>query len=370
VRADLAVVGGGPVGLAVAIHARLRGLSAVVLEARRPPLDKACGEGLMPPGVAALAAMGVPLPESRPFAGIRYVDGPVVAEGRFAEGEGRGIRRTALSAALRERARSLGAELLDGASMLRFAADARGARVESTAGVVEARLLVGADGLRSRVRRAAGLEAPPGRGAPRLGLRRHFSVMPWSGLVEVHWADGAEAYVTPVAADEVGVALLWRGGAARYDELLARFPALAERLGGAPARSGVRGAGPFLQRVRRRHAPGLALVGDAAGYVDPSTGEGLALGFRCAADLAEIVAAGRPLAGYEVAFRAHAAALFRATRLLLLAGAIPPLRRRFVRALARRPERFDRLLAITAGQAPLRALGVGGALDLARGLVA
>ena len=110
----------------------------------------------------------------------------------------------------------------------------------------------------------------------------------------MHWADGVEAYVTPVARDEVGVALLWRGGSARYEDLLARFPALAARLAGAPRRSSVRGAGRFQQRAARRFAPGVALVGDAAGYLDAISGEGLTLGFRCAEALAEMLAAGRP----------------------------------------------------------------------------
>lgn len=370
-RADLVVVGGGPVGLATAIHARLRDLSVVVLEARRPPLDKACGEGLMPEGVDALAAMGVRLPPgaSLPFAGIRYVDGDVVAEGRFARGEGLGVRRTVLSRALRARAEALGATLLDGTPMQRFSRASGGVRVETPAGDFETPLLVGADGLHSRVRREVGLERRAPFAPPRHGLRRHFGVVPWSGCVEVHWVDGVEAYVTPVARDEVGVALLWRGRSARYEELLARFPALTARLAGAGARSRVRGAGGFHQRVRRRYAERVALVGDAAGYLDAITGEGLTIGFRCAEALASVVAEGRPLADYERAFRERSASLFRMTRLLLLVAAVPPLRRRVVRTLAARPDLFDRFLAITAGQAPLRALGVGGALSLARGLV-
>jgi hypothetical protein len=81
------------------------------------------------------------------------------------------------------------------------------------------------------------------------------------------------------------------------------------------------------------------------------------------------VAAGRPLAEYEHVFRERSATLFRMTRLLLVVAALPPLRRRVIRALARRPDLFERFLAITAGQAPLRTLGVDGALGLARGLV-
>ena len=75
------------------------------------------------------------------------------------------------------------------------------------------------------MRRALGLDVPA-RGAVRYGLRRHYRVAPWSDLVEVHWADDAEAYVTPVAEDLVGVAVLCPGGGS-YDTWLARFPALA-----------------------------------------------------------------------------------------------------------------------------------------------
>src|SRR5262249_29239431 len=111
--ADLAVVGGGPAGLATAIAAAERGLHAVVVDARPLPLDKPCGEGVMPAAVTALAAMGVEVPAwgRAPFIGIRYVDGEVVAEGRFPNGPGFGVRRTALVDGLVARARALGADL-------------------------------------------------------------------------------------------------------------------------------------------------------------------------------------------------------------------------------------------------------------------
>ena len=121
----------------------------------------------------------------------------------------------------------------------------------------------------------------------------------------------------------------------------------------------------------RRFAPGVMLVGDAAGYLDAISGEGLTLGFRCAEALAEVLAAGQPLAAYERAYRERSATIWHMTRLLLLVAALPRLRRRVIRTLAARPDLFDRFLAITAGQARLaRFLGVGGALHLARGLVA
>ncbi|HSC20975.1 MAG TPA: FAD-dependent monooxygenase, partial [Solirubrobacterales bacterium] len=240
---DVAIVGGGPAGLATAIEARLAGLSAAVLDRGRPPLDKACGEGLMPDAVARLAAMGVPL-AGRPFRGIRYLDGGTVAQGTFPGPPGLGVRRTALHAALAARARELGADLRWGTAATGLAPEG----VETAAGLLPARFVVGADGLNSRVRRGAGLEstepAKASRHARRFGVRRHYAMAPWSDFVEVTWGREAEAYVTPVAGDEVGVAILWSGPARGFDDLLPRFPELAARLSGVPAASRDRGAGP------------------------------------------------------------------------------------------------------------------------------
>src|SRR5215470_2183362 len=152
--ADLVIVGGGPAGLATAIHAARFGLAAVVLERRTPPLDKPCGEGLMPLGVAALATMGVevPQPGRTPFIGIRYVDGDVVAEGRFPRGPGWGVRRTALIEGMVARAQALRVDLRYGCEVMTWQRTDGGVVVDTDQGAVPARLLVGADGLHSRVR--------------------------------------------------------------------------------------------------------------------------------------------------------------------------------------------------------------------------
>ena len=135
--------------------------------------------------------------------------------------------------------------------------------------------------LHSPLRKWAGLDgAEPAR--RRFGVRRHFSLAPWCDLVEVYWAPGVEAYVTPIDAGTVNVAFLSEGSAA-FDEQLASFPALAERLRGAPTSSVARGAGPLERTVRARFADRVALVGDAAGYVDAITGQGLSLAFGAAA---------------------------------------------------------------------------------------
>jgi 2-polyprenyl-6-methoxyphenol hydroxylase-like FAD-dependent oxidoreductase len=109
----LLIIGGGPVGLAAAILGRLSGHSVTLIERGRPPVDKPCGEGLMPSGVRRLSAMGVALdPEGlHPFMGVRYIDGERVAGARFTFGEGYGCRRTYLQAAMARRAAELGAIL-------------------------------------------------------------------------------------------------------------------------------------------------------------------------------------------------------------------------------------------------------------------
>jgi len=287
---DVVIAGGGPAGLGAAIRSAQRGFRTVLFERSAAVPDKACGEGLMPAGARELERLSVRIPEERcaRFRGIRYLqeDGTVL-EARFTGGEGLGIRRTALEDALRERALACGAELKTGAVL---AARARGDRVEleTAGGPLETRLLIAADGLHSSLRRAAGLEAPHGDAPLRFGLRRHFEVPPWTDLVEVHWEDAIEAYVTPVSPRSVNVAFLReRSGSEDFSALLERFPLLRDRVGGAPAISETRGAGPLLQRVRSVWAERLALIGDAAGYVDAITGQGLSLAFAASALLME-----------------------------------------------------------------------------------
>lgn len=367
---ELLIVGGGPAGLATAIAGRLAGFDAAVLDRAAPPIDKACGEGLMPDALACLRRLGVALAPGRlaPFHGIRYLDGDTVAEGRFPGVSGAGVRRLHLHEALCRRAREVGVHLLWRRRVRGLVGDGGDFRgVETDAGVLTARWLVGADGLRSRVRRWSGLAGRPAR-RQRFGVRRHFAVAPWTDLVEVYWADGCEAYVTPTGPEEVGVALLWSGRKARFDELMPAFPALAERLRGAPVTSRDRGAGPLRQRVRTAARGRLALVGDAAGYVDAVTGEGLALAFRQVEALVAALERG-DLGLYARRQREIGRWADSLTGLLLWVEARPWLRRRVVRALARDPALFSRVLAVHSGARPVRGLGLDSAPRLLWGLV-
>ncbi|MET9646305.1 NAD(P)/FAD-dependent oxidoreductase [Streptomyces syringium] len=327
---DVLVSGGGPAGLAAAIHTALRGMEAVVIEPREPPVDKACGEGIMPSGVAALRALGLDVP-GHPLRGIRYVDGDHRAEAEFRHHPGLGVRRTTLHSALHRRAVELG---------VRFAATRTEAVRQDELGVStgewRARWLIAADGLHSPLRRALGLHLPVG-GPARYGLRRHYRIAPWTDCVEVHWSAEGEAYVTPVGEDCVGIAVL-SGTRRPYDEHLRAFPALAARVHGRPA-STVRGAGPLHQRARHRVAGRVLLTGDAAGYVDALTGEGIALALATARAAVESLAAGTPHT-YEAAWARLTRRHRFLTHALLRAARHPATARLVVPAASRLPSVF------------------------------
>lgn len=289
--ADVLVVGGGPVGLATAIEARLAGLTATVIEPREGAIDKACGEGLMPGALPELARLGVAL-EGRELHGVAYSGGGRRAEHRFSSGHGLGVRRTTLSDALADRATALGVARV-AARVDEVRQDAVGVSVAGMRG----RYLVAADGLHSSVRTLVGLDRPVGRRRRRFGVRQHFAVEPWTDLIEVHWTPQLEAYVTPVADDTVGVAVL---GRARidFDAALAGIPELASRLKDREPASSLRGAGSFPQRASRRVAGRVMLAGDASGYVDAITGEGIRVGLAQASAAIACIVADRP-AAYE-----------------------------------------------------------------------
>lgn len=292
---EILVVGGGPVGLAAAIEARLAGLDVIVVEPRVGAIDKACGEGLMPGAVPALARLGVH-PRGFPLRGVDYRDGRSNAAHRFVGGNGLGVRRTTLHSALRGRAEDLGARfLVDRVESVEQ--DSTGVRAGSGAGGIHAGWLLAADGLHSMMARELGLALPAPKARRRYGQRRHYAVEPWSDLVEVHWTKAGEIYVTPTADGMVGIALLARQGT-RFDEAIAAAPELAARIRGSEPASALRGAGPFRQRTKARVAGRALLLGDASGYVDALTGEGIRIGLDQARAAVTAVHAGHP-AGYE-----------------------------------------------------------------------
>ena len=342
---DVFIVGGGPAGLAAAIAARRSGLDVVVADRAQAPIDKACGEGLMPDGVAALRAIGVELGLAHgvPFRGIRFVDDDIEADAPFPNSFGLGIRRTVLHRILLEHAHAAGVVTCWQTRIESL--ESSGVKIGGR--TVRCRWIVGADGMHSWTRQWARLH-PAWNGPRRIGLRRHFRMRPWTDFVEVHWHKRCQAYVTPVGAEDVCVALVGRASEARFSDLPARFPGLAKRLGGAAPTGPVRGAVSMSVKLPAVTRGRIALVGDASGSVDAITGDGLALAFRQAAFLGPALASG-DLAAYESMHRRMGRMPRSMARILLLVADHDGLRRRALRALAQHPSTFGRLLAFHVG---------------------
>ena len=342
---DVAIAGGGPAGLALALAAHAKGLRVVVIEASHPPLDKACGEGLMVDSLGALRKLGIHLDHENGvrFKGIRFLQGGCAVEAEFPEGWALGVRRTTLHSRLVEYAESSGIEIRWNSPLCGLETNAvlcRNARFE-------ARWIVGADGLNSNVRRWAGLNQFVWN-RERLGLRQHFAMKPWSDYVDVYWADRCQCYITPVGPEEISVAFLAWDTRACFGDLLQSFPEVAARVCHARPTSRVRGALTAMRKIRRVYKGNVALAGDAAGTVDAITGQGIGLAFQQSMALAEALAAGdlRQYAGR------HAAIMRRPTLMatgLLLMSEHARIREFAMAALARKPSRFRKLLALHVG---------------------
>lgn len=297
---DVLVVGGGPVGLVAAIEARLAGLSVALIEPRIGTVDKACGEALLPGAVPMLQRLGVE-PSGMPLRGVGlYGGGPepwhVVHE--FERGVGLGIRRTRLHRLLTLRAEELG--IVRGYGRLQgLSQDAHAVTAFTDLGeTIRSKWLIGCDGLRSSTARIAGLShqnSPDA--AERFAIRRHFVAAPWDDLIEVHYGPDAEVTVTPVDTELVDVSVLGPRNVG-YRATIDAIPLLRERLDDAPFASEPRGAGPFPRRTSARTSGRVLLAGDASGYVDAITSEGLRLGFAQARAAIEAISRGRP-ADYE-----------------------------------------------------------------------
>lgn len=346
---DVVIIGGGPAGLAAALAVRTRGFDVVVADGAGPePIDKACGEGLMPDAITALGALGVDAMGGGShwrFGGIRFLGAKCEVEAQFPHGFGVGMRRTALHAAMTRAAEDAGVSMVWNSPAMAV----RGSEVQFPAGSVRARWIIGADGGHSAVRRWSGLNDGM-RAKERYGFRKHFRVRPWSHFVEVYWGDGCQIYVTPVSESEVGVAVLSRDKRLRVRDAVPRFPDLALRLNGAADASVERGGMSASRRLARVSAGNVALVGDASGSVDAVTGEGLSLAFQQAPALAAAIVA-EDLGLYEATHRRIRRTPEMMAKALLLLDGFGGLRNRVLPALAARPQLFADMLAGHVGGA-------------------
>jgi len=346
---EVLIVGGGPAGLAAAIALRQRGIECTVVEARPTPIDKACGEGLMPDSRESLARLGISLTESDGclFRGIRFQNSLHRVDARFSRGSGIGVRRPHLHTLLAGRAEVAGARLLWSSRIQLPPGGPASAEPSLRTAMVNGqplrfRWLVGADGQASSVRKWAGLDHARTRSL-RYGFRTHYHSAPWSDFVEVHWGSGGQLYITPVADDCVCVVFIARDPHCNRTDILAGFPEVARRLNGAEIVSQQRGAVSANCKLRCVATESVALVGDASGSADAITGEGLAITFCHALALAESIDSGS-LAPYRRAHRQIGKLPHAMGALMLTLDRWPALELRAMRAFASTPIAFQELL--------------------------
>ncbi len=346
---DVLVVGGGPAGLAAAIAARRQGFRVTLADGAKPPIDKACGEGLMPQGVRALARLGIKIPaaDSYPFHGVEFFTNDRSAGAKFSQGFGLGMRRTKLHSLLTEAASVHGVTMLWNSPV--------SALEPGSALVGGKRLrfdyLIGADGGSSTVRSAMGFTAIQFQDK-RFGFRRHFAVAPWSDCVEVYWAHGFQVYVTPVDDGQVGIAVIARDSKLRVASAVAHCPNLARRLRFAAPTSTERGSASVSRRLPCVTKGNVALVGDASGSLDAITGDGLSLAFEQAEALGKALRAGE-MAPYEAAHRRIRRAPSLMAAALLAMDRYPLLNRLVMRGLSAKPAIFSQILNFhTANEVP------------------
>ena len=352
---DVFVIGGGPAGLATAIAARRHGLSVALADGAVPPIDKPCGEGLMPDGVEALRQLGIRIPEGEayPFRGIRFVSGGTKAEAAFPRGTAYGIRRTDLHRMMLDHAAACGVHMMWRAAVTGLHPE--GALVAGE--LMRARWVVGADGSSSRVRSWAKLdqhEIPaPKKKNLRFAFRRHYRVAPWTDFMELHWGRNCQVYVTPVGREEVCVALISSSPKLRLNDGLGKFPELCARLENAELASSERGAITITRRLRRVYRGRTVLVGDASGGVDAITGEGLCLTFRQAALLGDCLASGE-LARYQKGHRRLSRRPALMARMMLFMAGHRHLRQRTMQVFQSNPRCFAGMLALHVGEGSAR----------------
>ncbi|MEO8639670.1 MAG: geranylgeranyl reductase family protein [Chloroflexota bacterium] len=367
---EVLVVGAGPAGSAVAAALAARGRDVLLVESHAHPRPKACAEYASPRIVEELRRLGLSdeawKTDALPLEGMRVIRGDDAVDIGYRDQGGQrsawGLERTRFDATLAAHAAASGARLMEHTSLVdvgwRGGIGGIGGRVARAAlrtpdgqRGVRCRWLIGADGARSRVSQALAVEGWVGM-PRRLGLVAHYEGVPQ--LVEhgeMHVGPGYYVGLAPLAGDRlnVGMALPLDGdrqpAEERFAAAIAGIPAVAERLKGRNRLTPIIGASPIGHRVRRAAGRGWMLVGDAAGFIDPFTGEGIYRALRSARAAAEALeelddgASARYLAARRKAFAAKDALTWVVQGML----ASPPLMGYALRRLASRPEAAARL---------------------------
>ncbi len=361
---DVLVVGAGPAGSALAAALAADRRDVLLIETHAHPRPKACAEYASPRILEELGRLGLPegswQANALALAGMRVIRGDAAVDVRYRDAAGPrnawGLDREVFDAELAAHATSQGARLLEHVAFDQpIWTDGRvsGAMVGTRDGPlqVSCNWLIGADGARSRVATRLGVErrvlAPR-----RLGLVAHYEGdAELDDHGEMHVGPGWYVGLAPLAGGRLNVGMALplnhRAGSARqrFQAAIDGIPAVAARLKDRARLTPIRGASPIGHRVARAAGPGWMLIGDAAGFVDPFTGEGIYRALRSARAAAESLAGGDMRAGdrYLDARRRAFAAKDALTWLVQGMLASPPLMGYALRRLAARPAAADRL---------------------------
>ena len=386
--AQVIVVGGGPAGASTAFALAREGLDVCIVDRARFPRDKPCAEYMSPQASRRLEAMGalarIEAAGAAQLSGmvVRAPDGSIIRGDFLAQHGFRGfrdrglaMRRRDLDPILLDCARAAGARFDEGVKVSDLAYDHAGrvrGVIVSRGGAPEelrAALVVGADGLRSVVARRLGV-ARTSRWPRRIAFVTHYVGVRDIGTTgEMHVDRDGYLGLADVGHGETNVALVVPARTGGIDgdaegfltRWIAARPHLATRFAGAERVSPVRATGPFAASSRRAWAPGAALVGDAADFFDPFTGEGIYAALRGGELLAPFAleaasagpaAADRALAAYERARRAEFGAKWRVERLIGTAVAFPALMNRAAAVLGRRKDMADLLIGVAGDFVP------------------
>ena len=391
--AEVIVVGGGPAGASTAWALAREGVDVLVLDRAKFPRDKVCAEYLSPQASRILSDMGVldEIESMNPahLRGMRVIaPNGAVADGEFVSSHGfrgfrdRGlaIRRTILDEIVLRGARKAGARVEESIRVIDLTRNGgrrvSGVKVLDSGGTertLRAQYVVGADGLRSVVGRRLGLVKTSRIWPRRIALVAHYeNVAEVSDIGEMHIDYHGYFGLVDVGGGKINVAVvipqsradkLGDGKTEFFERWIAERPHLARRFESAQRVTPVRATGPFATASRRAWAPGAALVGDAADFFDPFTGEGMYAALRGGELLAPylIEALGRGakeektvLAGYDRARKREFGGKWKLERIVGMAIAYPWFLNNAAGVLARRKDLADLLVGVAGDFIPPR----------------